>query len=160
RIPLGVLWERLPSHSTTQIEVGAIPFMAEGWSKRRRVVLVRTRLADDLQPKLFGEYAWEYQAIVTDRDWVAEDVWPFYNQRCTCEILIKDMKIGLNIDSISKADFWPNAADLWIKTLAYNAFLHLKRHAPGQYKTFSIARLRRAVLAVPALLVRHARQWR
>lgn len=160
RLALGVLWQRLPSHDTTEIEVGSIPFQAAGWSKRRRVVLVRTRLVDDAQPTLFEEYTWDYQAIVTDRDWPCEDVWHFYNQRCTCEILIKELKGGLGIDAISKEDFWPNAADLWIKTLAYNAFLHFKRHAPAPYRSFSIARLRRVFLAIPAMLVSHARRWR
>ena len=160
RLALGVLWHRLPSHESTEIEVGSIPFKASGWSKRRRVVLIRTRLVDESQPTLFAEYAWDYQAIVTDRDWAPEDVWHFYNQRCTSELLIKEMKIALNIDAISKSDFWPNAADLWLKTLAYNVFLHFKRHAPAGYRTFSISRLRRAFLAVPALLVHHAREWR
>lgn len=160
RLALGVLWERLHSHDTTQIEVGSVPFKANGWSKRRRIVLIRTRLVDELQPALFDEYTWKYQAIVTDQDWRPEDIWHFYNQRATCEILIKDMKTGLNINSISKADFWPNAADLWLKTLAYNVFLHLKQHAPGHYQSFSVARLRRAFLAIPAVIVRHARRWR
>lgn len=160
RLALGVLWQRLPSHETTEIEVGSVPFQAEGWSKRRRVVLIRTRLADESQPALFAEYSWDYQAIVTDRDWAPEDVWHFYNQRCTSELLIKEMKVGLKIDAITKADFWPNAADLWLKTLAYNVFVHFKEHAPAHYRTFSISRLRRALLAIPALLVHHARQWR
>ena len=160
RLALGVLWQRLASHESTEIEVGSIPFKANGWSKRRRVVLIRTRLVDESQPTLFAEYAWDYQAIVTDRDWVPEDVWHFYNQRCTCELLIKEMKAGLGIDTISKVDFWPNAADLWLKTLAYNVFLYFKQLAPTGYRTFSISRLRRAFLTVPALLVHHARQWR
>lgn len=159
RLNLGVMWHRLASHESTEIEAGAVPFQAHGWSKRRRIVLIRSRLRDETQLSLFDEFTWEYQAIVTNLDWHPEDVWHFYNQRCTCETLIKEMKGGLGINAISKADFWPNAADLWIKTLTYNALLILKTLAPSPYRTFSIARLRRAIFRVPAILSRHARSW-
>src|SRR5690606_23361069 len=82
----------------------------------------------------------------------------FYNHRCTSELVIKDLKHGLNIDAISKADFCPNAADLWLKSLAYNVLLHLKQHLPAPYHAFSVARLCRVLLRVPAVLVRHARR--
>lgn len=158
RLLRGVLWHRIPSDETTHIEVGIIGFRAHGWTKHRRIVLVRSRFADETQPKLFQELSWEYEAIVTNLDWPAEDIWHFYNQRCTCENHIKELKYGLNIDAISKEDFWPNAADLWVKVLAYNALLALKGLADPVTQRYSIRRLRRAVLQVPALLVRHARQ--
>lgn len=160
QLDLGVLWRRLPSHETVHIEVGTVSFRAGKWSRRRRVVLVRTRFVDESQPALFANLCWDYQAIVTNLDWDPEDIWHFYNHRCTSELVIKELKHGLNIDAISKADFWPNAADLWLKSLAYNVLLHLKQHLPAPYHAFSVARLCRVLLRVPAVLVRHARRWR
>lgn len=160
RMNRGVLWRRLPSDSTVHIEVGSIAYRGYDWSKTRRVVLIRTRPAEEPQARLFPDYAWEYQAIVTNLDWEEEDVWHFYNQRCTCENSIKELKYGVHIDAISKAEFWPNAADLWLKVIAYNALLAFKRLGPAMYRHFSIERFRRALLRVPGILVHHARQWK
>lgn len=160
QIAKGVLWRRLPSDETTQIEVGSVRFQAHGWEKKRRVVLIRTRPADEPQLRLFAEQAWDYEAIVTDQDWNEEDVWHFYNQRCTCENHIKELKHGLRMDAIAKVGFWPNAADLWLKVLAYNVLLAFRQLAPVEIRRYSIERFRRMVLRIPGILVRHARQWR
>lgn len=136
----------------------AVRFKASGWSKYRRVALIRTRVTDEIQPGLFPELRWSYQAIVTNVDWDPEDVWHFYNQRCTCETYIKELKYGLDIDAISKAGFWPNAADLWMKVIAYNALLAFKNIGCPETKKCSIRRLRRELLKVPGVLMRHARQ--
>lgn len=158
RMNRGVLWKRIHSHETSQIEVGSVRFKASGWSRHRRVVLIRTRFTDEMQLQLFPELRWSYQAIVTNVDWEPEDVWHFYNQRCTCENYIKELKYGLDIDAISKGDFWPNAADLWMKMIAYNALLAFKNLGCPETKKYTIRRLRRVLLKVPAVLVRHARR--
>jgi len=160
RIFRGVLWRRLPNDDDSiVIEVGSVMFRANSWLKHRRVVLVRTRPAFEQQQKLFDEYSWHYEAIVTDLDWDPEDIWHFYNKRCACENYIKELKYGINIDAISKAKFWPNAADLWLKVISYNILLALRGVSPARYKNFSIKRFRRAFLRVPGILVHHARQW-
>lgn len=160
RISRGVLWHRIPSDETTAIEVGDVGFRAHGWAKTRRVVLIRSRMIDDTQPRLFQEYSWDYQAIVTNLDWMPEDIWHFYNQRCNCENHIKELKYGLDIDAIGKARFWANAADLWLKVISYNILLAFKALGDEIVRRYSIRRLRRALLHVPAILVRHARQWK
>ena len=160
RIERGVLWRRLPgADSNIVLEAGCVKFKAVDWSKYRRVALIRTKPLDDPQEALFADYLWDYEAIVTNLNWDPEDVWHFYNHRCTCENSIKELKQGLRIDAIAKADFWPNAADLWLKTIAYNASLGFKRLAPAPYDSYTAQRLRRALFQVPAQLIRHARQW-
>ena len=158
RIYRGVKWDPVPSDPTVRIQVGSVGFRYKSWDRHRRVVLIRTQPAEDAQGKLFPEYAWEYQAILTNLDWHPEDIWHFYNQRATCENHIKELKCGLHIDAISKAGFWPNAADLWIKTIAYNMLLALRGLADETYRHYGIERFRRALLRVPGILVRHARQ--
>lgn len=160
RISRGVLWRRLASDTTIHIEAGSVGFRASNWTKHRRGVLIRTRMAEVAQLNLFPEYAWDYEAIVTNLDWAEEDIWHFYNQRCTCENHIKELKYGLRVDAISKAKFWPNAADLWVKVIAYNIRLALRGFALPTYRHYSIGCFRRALLRVPALLVHHARQWK
>lgn len=159
RVSCGVLWTRIHSGDTVEIEVGSVGFKANGWTKHRRVVLIRTRHTNPAQPGLFPELSWSYQAIVTDQTWDPEDVWHFYNQRATCENYIKELKYGLDIDAISKATFWPNAADLSIKMIAYNVLLAFKNLSDQETKTYSIRRLRRVLLNIPGKLVKHARQW-
>lgn len=160
RVLRGIHWRRLPNDDDNiVIEVGSVMYQATTWSKRRRVVLVRIRPAFEQQQKLFAEYAWRYEAIVTDLDWAPEDIWHFYNQRCACENYIKELKYGVNIDAIGKTGFWPNAADLWLKAIAYNILLALRGVSPSTCKDFSIKRFRRAFLRVPGILVHHARQW-
>lgn len=160
RIGRGVLWSRLPNDDdTVVIEVGSVKYKADSWSTHRRVVLVRSRPAFEQQQALFAEYSWHYEAIVTDLDWDPEDVWHFYNQRCSCENYIKELKYGVNVDAIGKENFWPNAADLWFKVIAYNAMLALRDIAPTPYRCYGSERFRRAFLRVPGVLVYHARQW-
>ncbi|MGI6082106.1 MAG: hypothetical protein ACOYEP_04460 [Limnochordia bacterium] len=71
--------------------------------------MVRSRFPDETQPKLFQELSREYQAIVTNPDWSAEDIRHFYNRRFGRENRIKELKYGL--DSVcltrSKLDFRP-----------------------------------------------------
>jgi hypothetical protein len=160
RISRGVLWHRLPNNDDTiVIEVGSVMYQATSWGKSRRVVLVRWRPVFKEQQKLFEEYSWHYEAIVTNLYWDAEEIWHFYNKRCASENYIKELKYGVKIDAISKADFWPNAADLWLKVIAYNILLALRSVSSAPYKSFIIKRFRRAFLRIPGLLVHHARKW-
>ncbi|BAS26339.1 transposase [Limnochorda pilosa] len=156
-------WRRLASSDEPIIEAASVTYQAPRWKRSRRVVFIRAQRApgpsfEPAQRLLFEASAWEYQAIFTSEDWDEEDVWHFYNQRCTAENGIKELKEGLGIDSIGKATFWPNAADLLIKGIAYNLLLRLKVLAPAPYRHYTATRLQRTLLRVPALLVRHARR--
>lgn len=157
RLEHGVLWERIYYDDSFVIEVGSVKLQLHNWDEPRKVVFIRqTEYADTRQLRLFN--LWDYQAIVTNLGWCPEDIWRFYNQRCTCENFIKELKYGLNIDSISKASFQANAADLWLKVICYNILLVMKSHAPDEYKNCSISKLQRILFTVPALIVRHARR--
>lgn len=153
-----VVWRPLACDPTVEIQVGAVLYQAHGWSRARRVALIRTREAGTPQASLFPEYTWTYEAIVTNLEWDPEDIWHFYNQRCTCENYIKELKDGVHLDAISKYDFFPNAADMWLKMIAYNGLLAFKALAPEEQRDWSIERFRRAILCIPGVLVRHARQ--
>jgi hypothetical protein len=158
RMERGVLWQRVYFDEHKVIEVGAVGYKAKSWDTSRRIVLIRTtEHATNGQQRLFD--FWDYQAIATNLDWDPEDVWHFYNQRCNCENYIKELKYGVNIDNIGKEEFWPNAADLWIKCLAYNCLLAFKHRLAGKAKRYSLARLRRMLILIPGILTRNARRW-
>lgn len=153
-------WRLAWADSVTRIETASLNYKAQGWDRQRRIVVIRTLRPVEDQSALFPEYRWDYEAMVTNLTWDGADVGEFYNQRCTCENYIKELKYGLRIDAIAKAGFWPNAADLMIKVMAYNVLLALRSLADKVYQCFSIERFRRALLRVPAILVKHARRWR
>lgn len=158
RMELGVHWQRIHFDGEIAIEVGTISYRAKSWNTRRRVVLVRIcRYASFGQLHLLD--LWDYQAIVTNLPWPAEDIWHFYNQRCTCENTIKELKYGLGLDHIGKTKFLANAADMWLKILAYNCLLGFKQQLPEKERRFTIARIQRLLLQVPGELTRHARKW-
>ena len=84
RLAEGVLWHRIYFNGQRAIEVGSVSYRVKSWKTRRRIVLVRTTdFAECGQLQLFE--LWSYQAIATNLDWDSEDIWHFYNQRCTCE---------------------------------------------------------------------------
>ncbi|HHT28252.1 MAG TPA: IS1380 family transposase [Firmicutes bacterium] len=160
RISRGVLWKRLYSNDDqVVIEAGSVRYKAKSWDRHRRIVFIRSRPKFTAQQMLFAEYSWHYEAIVTDLNWEAEDIWHFYNQRCTCENHIKELKDGVHIDAISKAGFYPNAADLLLKVIAYNVLLAFRGIAPTEYNVYGITRFRRVLLRIPGVLVHHARKW-
>ena len=125
------MWKRLSGGPDEIIECGSVNFKADGWSRYRRVVIIRRRPVFELQEKLFEEYAWEYEPIATTGSWGCWSTWDFYNHRCTCETYIGELKYGVHIDAISKQGFLPNAADLWLKLIAYNLLRAFIKRAPS-----------------------------
>jgi len=134
------------------LEVGAGWYQAGTWTKARRVIFVRKRSQDGL-----FAYAYDYQAIVTTYDWDPEDVFHFYNHRCTQETMIREGKEGFGIDVFSSMDFAANYADLLIKGIAYNVSLAFQKDLLPQERHWTIQTLRRLVFVIPAVLSRHAR---
>ncbi len=158
RLALGVLWQRIYFDGHRAIEIGSVSYQAKSWDSHRRIVLIRTTdYADNGQMRLFD--LWNYQAIATNLDWEPEDIWRFYNQRCTSENYIKELKEGVHIDNISKNDFLANAADLWLKCMAYNCLLAMKYSLSIRESSYTLNRFRRMLIQIPAILTRHARRW-
>jgi len=152
------LWTRVQSDNTV-IEVASFKYQASTWSKKRRVVVVRSCDADLKQLRLPG-MQWEYQFIVTNLDWDPEDIWHFYNKRCGCENYIKDGKHGFAIDKAPTAEFTPNYADLVHKMIAYNVYRWVKATAAtaGSVAEVSVQRFRRMLVNIPGKLVSHGRR--
>ncbi len=54
--------------------------------------------------------------------------------------------------------FWPNAADLALKAMAYNLILVLKQMCPDDYRRLTAERFRRKLLRISGRLVSYTRQ--
>lgn len=136
------------------LEVGVGYYRASTWTKARRVVVVRK-----CQLGLF-DAAYDYQTIVTTHNWDPEDVFHFYNHRCTQETMIREGKEGFGFDQFSSMSFDANYADLLVKAIVYNLSLAFQRDLmPYEGRHWTVQSLRRCVFIVPAVLSRHARQW-
>lgn len=145
-----------------QIQAAEVTVKLSGWSRTRRVVIIRIREChpDDGQLRLFT-WGWRYEAIVTNLDWVPEDVWRFYNRRCQAENLIKELKEGYGIDKVSTGSFGANDADLVLKVISYNLMWGFRHDVlPAKWKPLRIRTLRTVLLHIPGNLVRHARGLR
>ncbi|MNO12398.1 Transposase DDE domain protein [compost metagenome] len=110
------------------IEGISLIYKATSWEKARRVAVIRkAQVFEDGQGRMVFDTDWRYEAIVSNLEWEAIDLWRFYNQRCCMENYIKEAKNGFSIDRIATSDFKANELDLLIKLLAYNLFERFKR---------------------------------
>jgi hypothetical protein len=152
-------WRRI-EYTNTIIEVKSFNHQAKSWSKPRRIVMVRYRSADDDSIQLkFSDLDWQVAALVTNLDWDEEDIWHFYNQRCCQENYIKEMKYGFSIDQIPTDSFYANYAALLLKSIAYNLVLAFRKEVTTRrFRTMTVNRLRRELLLIPGIIIKHARQ--
>lgn len=103
-----------------------------------------------------GDYV--YGALLTNRDLPLEELVAWHRQRCNCENHIKELKHGFGLQSLPSADFFVNALYFRIQTLGYNLFSALKRvRLPASWWMLTLKTVRFRLLAIPALVVRHAR---
>lgn len=101
----------LPTWRTLEpgIEVGEVMFQAQGWSKARRVVLIRQRArsGDFVRGReLFDDPAYVYQAILTNRTDAPEEVWRFYRDHAEVEARIRELKWDYGIDGFCQKKFF------------------------------------------------------
>jgi hypothetical protein len=105
------------------IEVSETMFQAQGWSQSRRVVLVRQRTrADDFVRgrELFDDPAYVYQAILTNRDEVPEDIWRFYRGHADIENRIRELKWDYGIDGFCQKKFFATEAAFRLVCVTHN----------------------------------------
>lgn len=152
-------WRCITQSDNEHCDVASTIYQATSWEKPRRVVIVR-RLDVDPEEVLCADWMWEYEAIATTLDWGGENIWHFYNYRGNAENHIKEAKYGFAVDQFSSQNFGANQASQGLKLLAYNLFLLYKQVAlQPAVRQWTAGRLRRRLLFLPGILVRHARQW-
>jgi Transposase DDE domain group 1 len=152
-------WKRFVDEDWV-IEGIALWYKATSWDKPRRVTVTRkAQVIQDGQSCLLLDTDWQYEAIVTNLDWEAIDMWRFYNQRCCMENYIKEAKNGFSINRIATGSFEANEIDLLLKLMAYNLFERFKRDCcEPVHRGYTIARFRLEFFHCAGTLVRHSRR--
>lgn len=120
-----------------------------------RVLLLRKERA---QGELFeGDYI--YSAIITNMDLPLEEQIAWHRGRCNCENHIKELKWDFELRVLPSGDFFVNATYLRIITLAFNLFVAIKLlKLPEHCRGLRLKAMRFRLLALPALVTRHARR--
>ena len=138
------------------VTVSETIFQAQGWSRSRRVVLIRqhTQSNDFIRGReLFDDPAYVYQAILTNRTEVPEVIWRFYRKHADIENQIRELKWDYGIDGFCQQKFFATEAAFRFVCVAYNlmSLMQSKLGFPV-YRTLST--LRTQMLAVGAIVGR------
>jgi hypothetical protein len=144
-------WELEPG-----VAVAETLFQAQGWSKERRVVLVRQRTkANDFVRgrELFDDPAYVYQAIITNRHELPEEIWRFYRKHADIENQIRELKWDYGMDGFCQKKFFATEAAFRFVCVVYN-LVSLLQDKLGFSVYRTLGTLRTQLLAVGALLGR------
>ena len=113
--------ERLSEHAVFHTTDIRLPM--PGWARSRRIVIIRKSLPSktEVGQLVFDECRYEYQAIVTNIDYLTTaEIFNDYNQRCTVETSIDEIKSGFAFSENSQVDYKCNELYLLIKMIACN----------------------------------------
>ena len=103
---------------------------------------------------------YSHRVIITNMDWDKKRLVMWHRERATSENWIKEIKGGFSLERLPSGRFHSNAAFLQIITLAYNLVEALKvLGLPEEYRMLTVKSLRYRLFNIPAIWVRHARQW-
>lgn len=147
------------------IDVCSITYRARGWSKARRVVVVRKDSAVLPQCKgktLFSEQddylRYRYKALVTTTTLSDELVWKTYNQRAEAENQIKELKYEYNIAGFNFHSEWATEfAFRWV-TVAYNLMSSVRNAILVSKVSNRLSTIRYNCIAIAAYLTTNSRR--
>lgn len=147
------------------IDVCSITYRARGWSKARRVVVVRKDSAVLPQCKgktLFSEQddylRYRYKALVTTTTLSDELVWKTYNQRADAENQIKELKCEYNIAGFNFHSEWATEfAFRWV-TVAYNLMSYVRNAILVSKVSSRLSTIRYNCIAIAAYLTNTSRR--
>ena len=153
-LPAEYKWQEIDkTFSATDI---IVPIPA--WDKARRFVIVRKTLPNIQDSKQLvidmDEFKYEYQAIVTNIDYLTPaEVFEDYNQRCTIETNIDELKSGFAFSENSQINYHSNELFMLIKMIAYNLHNWFKNCIlPGELRHHRITTLRRILYRIPGII--------
>lgn len=150
--PEAYTWVQInKTFSVTEITV---PLPA--WGKARRFILIRKSLPKTEDGQImFDEFTYEYQAIVTNIDYMTSvEIFHDYNQRCNIENKIDELKQGFAFDKNSQINHKCNEIFLLIKMIAYNLHNWFKRSfLPEDLRHHEITTVRRIFYKVSGNIV-------
>jgi len=140
--------------------VSEVMFQAHGWTKARRVVLIRRRKKDlDFirGRELFDLPGYLFQAILTNRTDAPEEVWRFYRKHAEIETKIRELKWDYGIDGFAQKKFFATEAAFRMVCITFN-LMTLLQEKIGQHGYQTLGTLRTQLLACGAMLGRDGKR--
>jgi hypothetical protein len=139
------------------VEAAEFQYQPQRWHKVHRFVVIRRPVPEEpsAQLHLFQMGGHTYQAFVTNLTLRPLNLWRYYNQRATAELIIRELKDAYALGKIPTQDLAANEMFFQIVLLAYNLLYWFKRLCvPAHWQRATLQRLRQQMLVVPAQLVR------
>ena len=140
--------------------VGETMFQAHGWSRSRRIILIRqhTKERDFIRGReLFDDPAYAYQAIATDLKGTPESVWRFYRGHAEVESNIRELKWDYGIDGFCQKKFFATEAMFRMVCVTYN-LMGLLQEKLGKTTYQTLGTLRSQLLACGAVVGQSGRK--
>lgn len=142
------------------IAVSEVMFQAHGWTRARRVVLIRQRKKDlDFVRgrELFDLPGYVFQAILTTMTDAPEEVWRFYRKHAEIETKIRELKWDYGIDGFAQKKFFATEAAFRLVCVTFN-LMTLLQDKIGQQRYQTLGTLRAQLLACGAVLGRDGKR--
>jgi len=127
------------------------------WKRVQRFVVVRRLVPEkpSWQLSLFQMAGYTYQVIVTNLPLKPLNLWRFYNQRATGELIIRELLEAYTLGKIPTRDWASNQAYFHLVLLAYNLVNWFKRLClPSDWQQLNLQSVRNRLFLVPAQLLR------
>jgi hypothetical protein len=143
------------------IELCEFEYQGQDWSKSRRMISVRQKIA--VRPQAVGKQlslfeddmeinGYRYTCYITSLKLSAADVWRLYRGRANCENRIKELKYDYGLDKMNQASFEGTESSLMLMTVAYNFLSLFKQVLIGGDVRNHLKTLRHKMLAIPAII--------
>lgn len=149
-------WRQLDADTA----VNEVMFQAHGWTKARRVVLIRRRKKelDFVRGReLFDLPGYLFQAILTNRIDTPEEVWRFSRKHAEIETKIRELKWDYGIDGFAQKRFFATEAAFRMVCITFN-LMTLLQEKIGQQGYQTLGTLRAQLLACGAVLGRDGKR--
>lgn len=127
------------------------------WKSTQRFIVVRRPVPEkpSWQLSLFKMTGYTYHVIVTNLSLKPLNLWRFYNQRATGELIIRELLEAYTLGKIPTRDWACNQAYFQLVLFAYNLINWFKRLClPYDWQPLNLQTVRNRLLVVPAQLLR------
>lgn len=127
------------------------------WKTAQRFIVVRRLLPENpsWQLSLFQMRGYTYQVMVTNLSLKPLNLWRFYNQRATGELIIRELLEAYSLGKIPSRDWASNQAYFHLVLFAYNLINWFKRLClPAGWQHLNLQTIRNRLFSVPGQLIR------
>jgi hypothetical protein len=141
------------------VAVAEWAYHAEGWTRARRVVAVRYRLADRPQGQVLLDVpGYSYAVYVTSLQLPPEQVRQLYLGRADSENRIKELLQDFAISGFTSEKFWATEAAFRLALCAYNLMSLFRQTLLGSASKHTLSTLRVQCFAIGASLGREGQK--